>query len=278
MLRWMEAGTGGPTVVLDAASGTPSLSWTPVLPALAERTRVIAYDRAGLGASDPAMPVAIDSEVEDLAALLSGAGNGPCVLVGHSWGGMLAQLVAWEHPELVAGLVLVDPAHEEFQPWTIRTAEAVLNQLSALRMSLRLGDRSARQQDPQPADSGIGVPRVQDLLVEAEMACNAHEHQRRTSAAEDGLLRAHIPAVRRLRTASRLPDIPVIVLSATRGLPTGLRTRWTSLQARIAVTADRGEHIVVPDAAHYIHTTRPDAVTTAALKVVELARDGHTSQ
>lgn len=33
-LRWIEAGTGGPTVVLDAASGTPALTWLPILPAL----------------------------------------------------------------------------------------------------------------------------------------------------------------------------------------------------------------------------------------------------
>ncbi|MCC5575674.1 hypothetical protein IMZ11_08460 [Microtetraspora sp. AC03309] len=67
VLRWVEAGAGGPTVVLDAAGGTPALTWTPILPALAEHTRVIAYDRAGPGASDPAMPITIDSEVDDQA-------------------------------------------------------------------------------------------------------------------------------------------------------------------------------------------------------------------
>ncbi|WP_078987537.1 alpha/beta fold hydrolase [Streptomyces sp. XY332] len=97
------------------------------------------YDRAGLGASDPAMPVTIDSEVDDLSALLSHTGNGPCVLVGHSWGAMLAQLVAWADPKLIAGLVLVDPAHEDFQPWTIRAAEAVLTRLSVLRRAPGVG-------------------------------------------------------------------------------------------------------------------------------------------
>jgi pimeloyl-ACP methyl ester carboxylesterase len=96
----------------------------------------------------------------------------------------------------------------------------------------------------------------------------------RTSAAENLLLRTHIPAVRRLRASSRLPDVPVIVLSATRGLPKRLRTRWTSLQAQIAAMTDRGEHVVVPGAAHYIHTSQPEAVATAVLTVVELARHG----
>ncbi|MER5405604.1 alpha/beta hydrolase [Streptomyces sp. NPDC002769] len=273
VLRWVEAGAGGPTVVLDAASGTPALTWTPVLSALAEHTRVVAYDRAGLGASDPAMPVTIDSEVDDLSALLSRTGNRPCVLVGHSWGGMLAQLVAWAHPNLIAGLVLVDPAHEDFQPWIIRAAEAVLTRLSVLRRTLGPADRSLREQAAREASRRSDDPRVQHLLVDAELACNAHAYQVRTSTAESRLLRTHVPAVRRLRACSRLPDVPVIVLSATRGLPKGLRSRWTSLQARIAATAVRGEHVVVPDAGHYIHDSRPEAVTTAVLTVVDLARD-----
>ncbi|MFF3410495.1 alpha/beta fold hydrolase [Streptomyces sp. NPDC002742] len=278
VLRWVEAGADGPTVVLEAASGTPALTWTPVLSALAEHTRVIAYDRAGLGASDPAMPVTIDTGVDDLSALLSHTGNGACVLVGHSWGGMLAQLVAWAHPKLIAGLVLVDPAHEDFQPWTIRAAEAVLTWPSALRRALGLADHSFREQAAREAGKRSSDPRVQHLLVEAELACNAHEYQTRTRTAESRLLSTHIPAVRRLRACSQLPDVPVIILSATRGLPKGLRTRWTSLQAQIAATTVRGEHVVVPDAAHYIHDSQPEAVTTAVLTVVALARDGQASR
>ncbi|MEU5438936.1 alpha/beta hydrolase [Streptomyces sp. NPDC020719] len=274
VLRWVEAGTGGPTVVLDAASGTPALTWTPVVSALAGHTRVIAYDRAGLGASDPAMPVTVNSAVDDLSALISHTGNGACVLVGHSWGGMLAQLLAWAHPELIAGLVLVDPAHEDFQPWTLRAAEAALTWPSVLSRALGSADRSLPGQAAREAGKRSGDPRVQDLLVEAELACTAHAYHTRTRTAESRLLRTHIPAVRQLRARSQLPDVPVVVLSATRGLPKGLRTRWTSLQAQIAATTVRGEHIVVPDAGHYIHDSRPEAVTTVVLTVVDLARDG----
>ncbi|WP_234376643.1 alpha/beta fold hydrolase [Streptomyces sp. CB01201] len=75
----VEAGSGGPAVVLDAASGTPALTWTPILPVLARHTRVIAYDRAGLGVSDPAAPLTIDSRIDDLAALVSPRET------GHAW-------------------------------------------------------------------------------------------------------------------------------------------------------------------------------------------------
>ena len=74
-LRWVEAGSGGPAVVFDAALGEPgSLAWAGVLPAVAELTRVIAYDRAGVGASDPVSPLTVEGEVADLAALLGRAG------------------------------------------------------------------------------------------------------------------------------------------------------------------------------------------------------------
>jgi pimeloyl-ACP methyl ester carboxylesterase len=72
----------------------------------------VAYDRAGLGDSDLASsPASIDRQVTDLATVIRRSAGGRCVLAGHSWGGLLAQLLAASHPGLVAGLILVDPAH-----------------------------------------------------------------------------------------------------------------------------------------------------------------------
>lgn len=94
-LRWVEAGSGAPTVVFDAALGEPgSLAWAGILPTVAEHMRVIAY---GVGASDSVSPLTVEGEVADLAALITQAGEGRCVLAGHSWGGLLAQLVAFSH-------------------------------------------------------------------------------------------------------------------------------------------------------------------------------------
>ena len=105
MLRWAEAGSGSPVVIMDAALGEPgTMAWAAVMPRIARQGRVMAYDRAGLGLSDPADPLTLDTSVGDLAALAAHAGSG-CILVGHSWSGLLAQLVALRTPELVAGLV-----------------------------------------------------------------------------------------------------------------------------------------------------------------------------
>jgi pimeloyl-ACP methyl ester carboxylesterase len=131
VVRKVEAGAGGPTVVLEAGLNNGAASWRRVMPLLAPHVRVVAYDRAGLGGSTPAPGLAtIDRQVDDLAEVITGLAAGPCVLAGHSWGGILVQLLAFRRPELVAGLVLVDPGHEEME--------------SALPLAARWGWRAAR--------------------------------------------------------------------------------------------------------------------------------------
>lgn len=84
---------------------------------VASITRVCTYDRANTsgGASDPApTPRTGDEVVADLHALLAAAGeSGPYVLVGHSVGAIFGRQYASRYPEDVAGLVLVDPSHED---------------------------------------------------------------------------------------------------------------------------------------------------------------------
>jgi pimeloyl-ACP methyl ester carboxylesterase len=114
---WMScSGSGSPTVVFAAGLGTGSGSWSGIRPTIAESTRACAYDRAGIGQSPPhpgGRPVTVGTMADELARLLSAAGiDGPVVLVGHSYGGMIARLVAYRHPDRVVGLVLVDAASE----------------------------------------------------------------------------------------------------------------------------------------------------------------------
>jgi pimeloyl-ACP methyl ester carboxylesterase len=116
VVQRVEAGVGEPAVVLEAGLNNGAASWDRVMPLLAPHVRVAAYDRAGIGGSAPAPGlVTIDRQVDDLASVITGLSAGPCVLAGHSWGGVLVQLLAFRRPELVAGLVLVDPGHEEME-------------------------------------------------------------------------------------------------------------------------------------------------------------------
>lgn len=108
-------GEGAPAVILESGMNEFSLSWALVQPGVARFTRVCSYDRAGLGWSDPGRaPRTSETIVRELHALLRSAGiRGPLVIAGHSFGGMNARLYARRHPDEVAGMVLVDSAHED---------------------------------------------------------------------------------------------------------------------------------------------------------------------
>ena len=229
VVRRVEAGAGEPSVVLEAGRGNGAASWQRVMPLLASHVRAVAYDRAGLGGSAPAPgPVLIDRQVGDLAAVITGLTAGPCVLAGHSWGGILVQLLAFRRPDLVAGLVLVDPGHEEME--------------SSLPVPVQLGMRAWRAAFPD------------ELRDDAP---------------------ATIAALRELRgAAAPFPDVPVVVLSATRGFPRRFRAHWTSLQAGLAAAAPRGRHVVVDGTGHDIPGNRPDVVAGTILAVAAQARAG----
>jgi pimeloyl-ACP methyl ester carboxylesterase len=103
-------GSGSPTVVLEAGLGANTFSWRDVQPEVGRGTRTCAYDRAGTGNSvaPPGVRDARD-EIGDLRRLLGRVGiAGPYVLVGHSYGGVLARVFAHLYPAEIAGLVLID--------------------------------------------------------------------------------------------------------------------------------------------------------------------------
>ncbi|MBS0363876.1 MAG: alpha/beta fold hydrolase [Proteobacteria bacterium] len=112
-LRVVRAGVSGgrPTIVLEHGAFGCATDWTVVQERLAAKGLAsIAYDRAGLGYSDPG-PKPRDGRaiVSDQAALLRALDEtGPFVVVGHSMGGLMVRLFALTHPEQVLGVVLVD--------------------------------------------------------------------------------------------------------------------------------------------------------------------------
>jgi pimeloyl-ACP methyl ester carboxylesterase len=139
-------GTGSPAVFIIPGKGRNSEVWNVVVPAhhpirsspydlvgqadlhpsptatqptVAKRTRVCAYDRPntrsdGTDRSTPVpQPHSIQQDVDDVVKLIAAAHlPTPLVVVAHSYGGLVADLLARTHPELVSGLVFVDPTSE----------------------------------------------------------------------------------------------------------------------------------------------------------------------
>jgi hypothetical protein len=108
-------GEGSPAVIFDAGAGfAPGLALAHLQRAAAEHTTGCTFDRAGQGWSDPSpRPRTAEVMVEELHLLLQRAGvPAPYVLAGWSFGGLTARLLAYQHPDEVAGLVLMDARHE----------------------------------------------------------------------------------------------------------------------------------------------------------------------
>ena len=109
-------GSGTPTIILEAGSGSDASTWTLVHDELAATTRTCAYDRAGRGRSDPRPRHTLADAAADLRALLVAAGEpGPYIHVGHSLGGAYGRIFAATYPAEVAGLVLVDAFNADLQ-------------------------------------------------------------------------------------------------------------------------------------------------------------------
>ena len=86
-----------------------------------------APDLVGHGRSSWAAPWTIDANVRALAAWVQRHGNAPVLVVGHSFGGAVALHLAAAHPDLVAALVLLDPAIGLDGTWMREIADAMLD-------------------------------------------------------------------------------------------------------------------------------------------------------
>jgi len=107
-------GEGTPIVVLDAGLGGWSIDSANLQSELATQTTACAYDRAGYGWSDPATGERHAQAIaDDLLDLLDAAEvDNQIILIGFSYSGLSSRLFTIQNPERVAGLVLLDPAHE----------------------------------------------------------------------------------------------------------------------------------------------------------------------
>lgn len=115
-LHILQRGSGSPTVVLDSASLDTVSGWHWILEDVSQLTRVVAYDRPGIGWSDLGPePRDVDLDVDQLHEALSRAGvEPPYVMVGHSLGGLYVRAFTGRYPEAVVGVVLVEATHPDF--------------------------------------------------------------------------------------------------------------------------------------------------------------------
>ena len=102
-----------PPVVFESGLGLSRLLWANVAHLLAKAGyRTISYDRSGLGRSPAATQRSLEALVADLEQVVRAYAPQGAIIVGHSYGGIMARLLTARQPQLVKALVLVDPSSE----------------------------------------------------------------------------------------------------------------------------------------------------------------------
>ena len=148
-----RVGEGPPVIILHGGPGADHGYLLPGFDTLALGRELVYYDQRGGGRSPVArdVPVGWREHVADLEALRQLWALDRLVILGYSWGGLLAQLYATEHPDRVERLALVCPApswragRDEFER---RFAERSLApELMAERLALR--ESGLRERDPR---------------------------------------------------------------------------------------------------------------------------------
>jgi pimeloyl-ACP methyl ester carboxylesterase len=239
------SGHGSPTVVLEAGLASDHNAWSAVAPALAHTARTCSYDRAGLGFSAPdgANRTGRD-QVEDLHELLAAAGEEPpYVVVGHSYGGLLAREFAATYRREVAGVVLIDSSHPE--------------------MVQRFLD-------------ALGPPRQGESPIRRKLRAFLRQEPRNTEGLD---LQASLAEAQR---AGPIGHKPLVVITAglenDPSLPPTLKRlldrTWLSLQSDLAQLSPNSIHVIAVHSRHDViaFTGQPDLVTEAIGAVIRAAR------
>jgi pimeloyl-ACP methyl ester carboxylesterase len=259
-------GSGSPTVVLFNGLGERTPSWAWVQSAVAQQSRVCAFDRAGQGWSEKA-PGRQDGHqlAADLHGLLSAARvPGPYVLAGHSVGGTYALAYAMDYPQETAGVALIDSASpHQFDLPTYPGFYSMWRRGSALLPSLaRAG--IAR------LTSGLGLGGLPSGARREARAFSSSPRELRANRDEFAELPTIFDQAKALGT---LGSKPLFVLTADLGQQSG----WFALQNKLATLSTNSLHQTTRGATHaaLLDDQSISAATRRAIgDVIRAARSG----
>jgi pimeloyl-ACP methyl ester carboxylesterase len=269
-------GQGSPTVVLETGYGATSSAWALVQPAVANTTRTCAYDRAGLGWSEPG-PEPRDARhiATELHSLLQTAEvPGPYVLVGHSNGGLYSRMYAGLYPGDVAGIVLVDATPSDLLtrlPETRADIAALPQQATSAEWLAHVG--LARLLVAPQARAGLDA-----FPAAATDAFIAHQGTAgfwRTLGAE---ARSMETSMNQVQQAGGLGAWPLMVLWTPEGAPSAEAAAIKQqLEDELAALSTNSVQQRVDGASHVGFATRPEhaTITSRAIRrVVDAVRTG----
>ena len=271
------SGTGGPPVIFESGGNGPGLVWERLQAEVAKFTQACWYDRAGEGWSTlgpfPRTSVAI---AKDLHELLKRAGVPTTyVFAGASFGGLNSRVYGSLYPNEVAGMVLIDSAHED-EPlrapkfYLAHTAPRFLRHPLYVVIEAAAFVGLVRLIRPSPDDGRDPSQLTREALIAALRA----QPKSIVGDAAAGLVLPE--SYEEARSVVRLGDFPLTVLTAGQSFDfrnpelnkeaEAYQQVWIhEIQAKLAKLSTRGRQIVVTNGTH---STIPQEVIVGAIREV----------
>jgi len=255
-LHAVVAGTGSPAVVFDGGIGARFEEYRELQDRVAGSTAVVAYDRAGYGASEVGpLPRDSNREVGELRTLLARLKiPPPYILVGHSLGGLNVQVYARLHPEEVAGMVLLDPPPLRFilgEEYTQLTSMAA--QMTEEWQGV--ADRGLRSEDREEKANAEFF----------QMLASEHREMFNASA-------------RQASSIVSFGDIPLVVVAS--GVPNPIlgdvsesyQEFWAAQSEALAAKSSSGKFVFAETSTHRLHDDAENLVADIILSMVSSLR------
>lgn len=267
-LAVLEGGRpGAPPVLFLHGFPTHGVLWRKVIWALGDDVHALAPDLLGLGDTrvSPYADFSAPMQAELILDWATGRGLDRVVVVGHEQGGAVAQQIVTNHPERVAGLVLVDSV--AYEGWPIPVAAHVMRLartpgLDVLAYALDLPRRAARNAHigfgRAVYDRSVMTDDVIDEYLRPVSTAEGRERARRFLLAGDN--RTTLECVPGLRAYSG----PAAVVWGADDVY--LSPSWGS---RLVDDLPGADHLeLVPFCGHLVPEERPEAVVAAVRRVV----------
>lgn len=275
-LHMQVMGDGEYTVVLDSGMACFSLGWMLVQPEIAKFARVLSYDRAGYGWSDESpLPRTSRNIVSELHHMLKIAKvPPPYILVGHSFGGVNMRLYAATYPDEVAGIILVDSAHEEhFQKMPVWPRRVI--------------ERFVIQPPVATFGTAIGFTRLFTYLMDVRNMLKSLPEEAQETYLALICTTKYVKAVAQEfsyfsqinEAPQKVGDKPLSVISAgldilseergyDREFLDEISAVWKKLQKDLLGFSSKSKHVIAEQSGHMISHQQPDLIVEAVQQMI----------
>lgn len=265
-LHYVDKGLG-PAVVLLHGNGASlnDFEASGLLGFAAEHHRVIAFDRPGFGYSErPRETVwTPGAQAELIAQALSKLGVERSVVVGHSWGTLVALALGLDHPGLVSGLVLLSgyyyPTARPDVILPLPVAVPIIGDLLANTVAPLTGLLTS----PAAVKASFAPAEVPEKFSAFPVALGLRPSQMRATAADTALM---IPGAHALSRRYGELNLPVIIMAGEGDLIVHVQNH----SSRLVQDLQKAELEVVPNQGHMFHYAVPERIVAA------IDRLGHT--